>query len=1767
MKKVNLNEVKNKTLPVFLLILLLVGGSYAWFNYVKVGDKTQVVRAGKYSFKLEECENDIILKNAVPESAKKGLEEDVCTFKVQNTGSVSGEYTVYLDDEELEEKEKRMNDSFVRYSLVKGDEEESEEKTKLLTTTGTNPERVMATGTLNKGEEDVYHLKVWIDSEATNEVMSTIFYGKLRVKIDQTTKQTVTINPNGGVYNNKKENTVIAKKTGETVEIVGEPEREGYEFAGWEIEEGTVITGNIITVGKKNITLKAKWNVSKDAVARINDNYYTSLEKALEAAKETGDTIVMVKDTSESVVNQKDVTLDLENHTVTSKEEQTIINNGTLRVIKSGTIENTNKKVIVNNGVLILGEDDSEVSQKNPYIKGSELGIEQKGTMKFYDGLVEAKVGITGEVNEVAEGHYVFVDHDDQTGNQKVYLVETLTKAVVKTNGTIPIYYFNLQDAINTTTITQEKIEAIRNFEAAYELAVKADTNIGIDIKGYTVETGNKITNEGNLTIKDTGSEKGVLKPSVSITNNGKLIFEGISVEETTDVNVVENNGNLEINSSTITAKGGYAVNNKDGNILSDGNGIISSTSNYALYILNNNKMSVGNIIITGSNGVQVNSPTIFNGTKFNMSSNSYGIYGNADVEAENITMIGNYESNGSETNGIYMKNGKLTLKNAELTNSQIQLDSNTTGEIVGGSVTTLRTTLYSKASKLTINGVKLKSTSNSYYDRGVQINSGEVNITDTSITSSSGYATLYIESAGSVTLDNSSIENDNSTGINSVGKLNVNNSTITAKGNGIYGKESLVSDSIITSTTGNGIELIGNSTITGSTITGANYGIYINNSNTTLNLGENDDNVTKDKPIVIGGKYGLYVQSGIVNLYDGIFKGKTEGHSGTITNMPDGYTLTSDEEVINEEVYKTEYLKENIKFLQVGEKTYNMIDKAIAEAKTTGNDIILISDATTTSDGAVDSESEITLDLNGHTLNISNSIKNNGTLTIKDGSENNNGNLVCGSKSSSIYAINSTGKLTLDKVNISGWNLIYAGGPTEITGGTLTTSSTDTSYGINTNSTLNITGTKFNMSSNSYGIYGNADVEAENITMIGNYESNGSETNGIYMKNGKLTLKNAELTNSQIQLDSNTTGEIVGGSVTTLRTTLYSKASKLTINGVKLKSTSNSYYDRGVQINSGEVNITDTSITSSSGYATLYIESAGSVTLDNSSIENDNNVAISNDGKSLNIGIDDGNINSNSPVIIGKTYGVSGGGKVNFNDGIVKGITGAFSSSPSSIGTDVDVVEDIEMIGEDTYQITYATKLEVLVKNNSKEYKNLQTAINESSDGDELEIIRDVSTYYDVLIPAEKKVVIDTNGYTFNAAKGITNNGNLTIKNDCTDKGTLKTTSSGSVITNNGSFTLENNNIINVLNSSYVITNNELGTLNTKDVDINSNKYGIKNLGNMTLNNTNVTVNYDYGYAIYNNGNNSLVNINNGNYSNEADSSYTIYSNGSQSSKMIILGFIENGTVSNNNVTMEIINSNLTRNTSSKNNDISTIINTNGNLKIENSIIDINSTFWSTGYSGDVNSIFNVDGNINLVDTTLNAKSIQSNRNQLTVGLKSKMTTDIANEIFIDNVTTNISSKQQGASVYITGGANSSDIQIKNAKFNVNEAVTGYGIYETSTSNDFNVNLISGNIYTNATTAYGVYVDSGSLTMGIKDGDGSENATVDKENPFVKAVGTTGIGVKKNNGYFKYYDGKIMGSTNAKPDTTTDTEYNYEAVMHTDQETGYEYCVLEYMK
>ena len=62
--------------------------------------------------------------------------------------------------------------------------------------------------------------------------------------------------------------------------------------------------------------------------------------------------------------------------------------------------------------------------------------------------------------------------------------------------------------------------------------------------------------------------------------------------------------------------------------------------------------------------------------------------------------------------------------------------------------------------------------------------------------------------------------------------------------------------------------------------------------------------------------------------------------------------------------------------------------------------------------------------------------------------------------------------------------------------------------------------------------------------------------------------------------------------------------------------------------------------------------------------------------------------------------------------------------------------------------------------------------------------------------------------------------------------------------------------------------------------------------------------------------------------------------------------------------------------------------------------------------------------------------------------------------------------------------------------------------------------------------------------------------------------IGTTsGIAVKCNSGRFNYYDGRIEGNTSTIPEVPNQVEYLYEPAEYTDDETGYKYCILEWMR
>lgn len=74
-----------------------------------------------------------------------------------------------------------------------------------------------------------------------------------------TTDRTLTINPNGGTWNNTKNNSTYNLVPGATMNVPN-PTKDGYTFKGWSISDtSTKINGTTLTMGTKNATITASW--------------------------------------------------------------------------------------------------------------------------------------------------------------------------------------------------------------------------------------------------------------------------------------------------------------------------------------------------------------------------------------------------------------------------------------------------------------------------------------------------------------------------------------------------------------------------------------------------------------------------------------------------------------------------------------------------------------------------------------------------------------------------------------------------------------------------------------------------------------------------------------------------------------------------------------------------------------------------------------------------------------------------------------------------------------------------------------------------------------------------------------------------------------------------------------------------------------------------------------------------------------------------------------------------------------------------------------------------------------------------------------------------------------------------------------------------------------------------------------------------------------------------------------------------------------------
>ena len=494
-----------------------------------------------------------------------------------------------------------------------------------------------------------------------------------------------------------------------------------------------------------------------------------------------------------------------------------------------------------------------------------------------------------------------------------------------------------------------------------------------------------------------------------------------------------------------------------------------------------------------------------------------------------------------------------------------------------------------------------------------------------------------------------------------------------------------------------------------------------------------------------------------------------------------------------------------------------------------------------------------------------------------------------------------------------------------------------------------------------------------------------------------------------------------------------------------------------------------------------------------------------------LNLGVDDGSIRYNSPIIEGKTTGVYNLGTFNFYDGVIRGktaIDGGVTDTPKLYDPKVEQSGEMQ-------ESVLAKVTDVEATIGKTRYATLEQAVDAannikgiSEDEIEIDIVVDLAKNAKVVMDNTKNIVLDLNGYTLTntvADYVIENQGKLRIidsskTEEAEGTGIIKSTTSNVLLnTESASLKVESGTIeVQIRNKIAVENNGELVILGGKVSSTEQYDTAIynKGIGNVEITDGKITTSNEPDQSgIINEGTGTIkiaggnINILSGwgdGISNRSagkieitsgtlifGSRYAI-SNGSTGTIEITGGNIEDNGMDGmfNKGTGEFIIKDITIKTRDGiHNDSS------GTLDITNTTI--NSTYTAVTNKGTanitnatINNSVNNDGTMDLVNTTIN-NSVNNNG-----------TMNLINTI-----------------VKYTGSWNSS-------------AISNTGV----------LNVTGGQIENGDGT--GLYNNAGTVTIGTKDGNVEENTKIN-------STSSTGL-YNTLEGKVYYYDGVITGKNNA---------------------------------
>ena len=183
------------------LILIAVGMSYAFLKTSFFGAKTSVLKVGSLSLVLDETSgNAITVEDGTPMYDSEGVKQDnYFTFALKNNGVIDSAYTIYLEDQPLDNGDIRVGQSYVHYNL--------EKDSSVLPAKALEGDQAIDKGIIKKNQTINYKMRLWFASDIPQSEENKVFKAKLNIVGSQNTRMMATNDYYGSLWK-KKQDTV-----------------------------------------------------------------------------------------------------------------------------------------------------------------------------------------------------------------------------------------------------------------------------------------------------------------------------------------------------------------------------------------------------------------------------------------------------------------------------------------------------------------------------------------------------------------------------------------------------------------------------------------------------------------------------------------------------------------------------------------------------------------------------------------------------------------------------------------------------------------------------------------------------------------------------------------------------------------------------------------------------------------------------------------------------------------------------------------------------------------------------------------------------------------------------------------------------------------------------------------------------------------------------------------------------------------------------------------------------------------------------------------------------------------------------------------------------------------------------------------------------------------------------------------------------------------------------------------------------------------------